>query len=65
MINFLKQISLHNGKEKCLVCSKPAGKGAAVVNFRYQGGTGQAFVCKQCADEMDKTHLDDTNYDTI
>jgi hypothetical protein len=59
MIDFLKRISLHNNKEKCLVCRKSAGKDAAVVNFKYQGGTGQAFVCKKCADELDKTKMDD------
>jgi hypothetical protein len=64
MINFLKKISLHNNEETCLVCSKPAGKDAAVVNYKYQSGTGQAFVCKKCADELDKTKLD-PDYESI
>lgn len=64
MIDFLKRISLHNKKEKCLVCGKTAGDGAAVVNFKYQGGTGQAYVCKKCADQMDKTKLDD-DYESL
>ena len=64
MIDFLKRISLHNNKEKCLVCRKPAGRDAAIVNFKYRGGSGQAFVCKKCADQMDKTKLDD-DYESL
>lgn len=59
MIDFLRLIGLHNNKEKCLICDKKAGKDAAVVNFKHQDGISQAFVCKKCADQMDKSKLDD------
>lgn len=65
MIDFLKRISLHNKKETCLVCNKPVGDDAAVVNYKYLNGTGQAFVCKKCADDMDQTSIEGTGYDAV
>lgn len=59
MIDFLKLIGLHNNREKCLVCGKSAGKDAAVMRYKYEGGEGEAFVCKKCADELDKPKLGD------
>lgn len=59
MIDFLRLIGLHNQKEKCLVCQKTAGDDAAIVNYKYEGGEGQAFVCKKCADELEKPKLGD------
>lgn len=59
MIDFFRLIGLHNKKEKCLICNKTVTDDASIVNYKYQGGTGQAFICKKCADEMDKTKLDD------
>ena len=59
MTDFLKLIGLHNRKEKCLVCEKTAGGEAAVLRYRYQGGEGEAFVCKKCADNLEKSKLGD------
>jgi len=59
MIDFLKLIGLHNQKEKCLVCEKPAGKDAAIMRYKFEGGEGEAFVCKKCADALEKPKLGD------
>lgn len=54
-----KLIEHHKHKAKCLICDEICGENAAVVEYRYDGGTGKAFICEKCADEMDKTVLDD------
>lgn len=59
MIDFLKLIGLHNKKEKCLVCGCAVDDSAAVMNYKYEGGEGQAFVCKKCADQLEKSKLGD------
>ena len=59
MIDFVKLIGLHNKKEKCLVCEKPVGNDAAIMKYKYGGGEGQAFVCKKCADTLDRPKLGD------
>ena len=52
-------INRHNGKEKCLVCDAPVGKDAAVVEYKYQDGKGQAFLCEKCEAEFNQSKLDD------
>lgn len=54
-----KLISFHNKKEKCLICESTVGENAGVVEYRYQGGIGKAFVCEKCADEMNQNNLGD------
>jgi hypothetical protein len=58
-----KLISRHNGREKCLVCEKIVGKDAAVVEYRYDGGMGKAFLCDSCEKEFGQTQLSDGDID--
>lgn len=44
-------------KVRCLVCGKKIAKtkGAAQVKYRYDSDKiGTAYICKQCADDLDK-----------
>ena len=52
-----KLIERHNNKAKCLVCEKIVKKDAAIVEYRYDGGIGKAFLCKVCEEEFGKTQL--------
>lgn len=54
-----KLINRHNGKEKCLVCDAPVGRDAAIVEYRYHSGKGQAFLCSECEEEFNTTSLGD------
>lgn len=54
-----KLISLHNKKEKCLICEKPVGDNAAIVEYSYADGIGKAFICETCSNEMNETRLED------
>jgi hypothetical protein len=51
---FKKQSSSH----PCLVCNKKIGKDYSEVRYKYQGGTGTAYVCKICSEEMDQSNID-------
>lgn len=53
-----KLINRHNGKERCLVCSSIVKPDAAIVEYRYDGGTGQAFLCETCEERFNETKLD-------
>lgn len=54
-----KLIDRHNNKAKCLICDKTVEKDAAVVEYKYDGGIGKAFLCKECEIEFGQTKLDD------
>ena len=60
-----KLIERHNNKAKCLICEKTVSQDAAVVEYRYDGGTGQAFLCAKCEEEMNNSKLDDIDDEAI
>ena len=51
-------IRRHNNEAKCLVCENTVPKDAAVVEYRYDGGVGKAFLCTKCEKEFSKSNLD-------
>lgn len=50
---------LRNDKNLCLICNKNAGKNPAIVQYKYEGGLGEAFLCDKCDDSMNKTKMED------
>ena len=53
-----KLVQRHNGTAKCLICEKGVPKDAAVIEYKYDGGIGKAFLCEKCETEMNTPKMD-------
>lgn len=52
-----KLIERHTEKAKCLVCENTVPKDAAIVEYRYNGGVGKAFLCEKCENNFNTPQL--------
>ena len=52
IMNWLKIFKEKQNRKKCLVCHKK-GNHTASVQYSYQGGVGEAWLCNKCAKQFD------------
>ena len=57
-MNLFSKFKKQKPGHPCLVCNKKIGKDYSEVRYKYQGGTGTAYVCKSCSNDMDKSNMD-------
>jgi hypothetical protein len=62
-MNLFSKFKNQSSSHPCLVCNKKIGKDYSEVRYKYQGGTGTAYVCKKCSEEMNKPNVNkDVDY---
>jgi hypothetical protein len=56
---------LNKETRKCLICQKSLGKNFAEIQYKYDGGTGTAYACSTCGDELEKNRLERESNDDL
>ena len=62
-MNIFGKLKSEKPSHPCLTCGKKIGKDYSEVRYKYKDGEGTAYICKSCAEEMDKPKTDEGDLD--